>query len=67
LKIEGRTKSHYYVARTAQTYKQTINDALAGKDFQPELIGILENLAKRGYIDGFYQRHVTTPTNIKTT
>ena len=59
LKIEGRTKSHYYVARTAQTYKQAINDALAGKDFQPELIGVLENLANRGYTDGFYQRHYT--------
>ncbi len=59
LKIEGRTKSHYYVARTAQTYKQAINDALAGRDFQPELIGVLENLANRGYTDGFYQRHHT--------
>ena len=27
LKIEGRTKSHYYVARTAQVYKQAIDDA----------------------------------------
>jgi len=59
LKIEGRTKSHYYVARTAQTYKQAINDAVAGKAFQPELIGVLENLANRGYTDGFYQRHHT--------
>jgi len=59
LKIEGRTKSHYYVARTAQTYKQAINDAVAGRGFQPELIGVLENLANRGYTDGFYQRHHT--------
>ena len=59
LKIEGRTKSHYYVARTAQTYRQAIDDALAGRDFQPELIGVLENLANRGYTDGFYQRHHT--------
>ncbi len=59
LKIEGRTKSHYYVARTAQTYRQAINDALAGHSFRPELIGILENLANRGYTDGFYQRHHT--------
>ncbi len=59
LKIEGRTKSHYYVARTAQTYRQAIDDAIQGKPFQPELIGILENLANRGYTDGFYQRHHT--------
>jgi putative protease len=59
LKIEGRTKSHYYVARTAQSYRQAIDDALAGRAFQPELIGVLENLANRGYTDGFYQRHHT--------
>ncbi len=59
LKIEGRTKSHYYVARTAQSYRQAIDDALAGREFNPKLIGILENLANRGYTDGFYQRHHT--------
>ncbi|PPD21612.1 MAG: U32 family peptidase [Methylomonas sp.] len=59
LKIEGRTKSHYYVARTAQTYRQAIDDALAGRPFEPMLIGVLDNLASRGYTDGFYQRHHT--------
>ena len=59
LKIEGRTKSHYYVARTAQSYREAIDDALAGREFNPKLIGILENLANRGYTDGFYQRHHT--------
>jgi putative protease len=59
LKIEGRTKSHYYVARTAQAYRLAIDDALAGRDFNPELLGVLENLAQRGYTDGFYQRHHT--------
>jgi U32 family peptidase len=59
LKIEGRTKSHYYVARTAQVYRLAIDDALAGRPFQPELIGVLDNLANRGYTDGFYQRHHT--------
>ena len=59
LKIEGRTKSHYYVARTAQTYREAIDDALNCRTFKPELIGVLENLANRGYTDGFYQRHHT--------
>jgi U32 family peptidase len=59
LKIEGRTKSHYYVARTAQTYRVAIDDALSGKPFNPALLGTLENLAQRGYTDGFYQRHHT--------
>lgn len=59
LKIEGRTKSHYYVARTAQSYKQAINDALQGREFDTQLLGTLENLANRGYTDGFYERHHT--------
>jgi putative protease len=59
LKIEGRTKSHYYVARTAQVYRQAIDDATAGRDFDPGLLGVLENLAQRGYTDGFYVRHHT--------
>ncbi len=56
-KIEGRTKSHYYAARTAQTYRKAIDDAVAGRPFQPELMVDLEGLANRGYTDGFYQRH----------
>ncbi|GDX86082.1 hypothetical protein LBMAG43_21240 [Methylococcaceae bacterium] len=59
LKIEGRTKSHYYVARTAQTYRQAIDDGLVGREFNPESLGVLENLANRGYTDRFYQRHHT--------
>ena len=57
LKIEGRTKSHYYAARTAQVYSQAIDDAVAGREFNPDAFGVLENLANRGYTDGFYRRH----------
>lgn len=57
LKIEGRTKSHYYVARTAQIYRQAIDDAIAGKEFNLELMAQLESLANRGYTEGFLQRH----------
>ena len=56
-KIEGRTKSHYYVARTAQLYRQAIEDAIAGKEFDANLFGKLEGLANRGYTEGFYDRH----------
>ena len=57
LKIEGRTKSPYYVARTAQVYRRAIDDAVAGCPFNPRLLGELEGLANRGYTDGFFQRH----------
>ena len=32
---------------------------VAALPFQPECLGVLENLASRGYTDGFYQRHST--------
>ncbi len=57
LKIEGRTKSPYYVARTVQSYRQAIDDAVAGRGLDPALLGQLEGLANRGYTSGFYQRH----------
>lgn len=59
LKVEGRTKSLYYVARTAQAYRQAIDDAVAGRPFNIGLLGQLQGLANRGYTDGFYQRHHT--------
>lgn len=57
LKIEGRTKSHYYAARTTQVYRRAIDDAAAGRPFDPLLLDDLEALANRGYTDGFLQRH----------
>ena len=59
LKIEGRTKSQYYVARTAQTYRRAIDDAVAGRPFNPELLLELEGLSNRGYTAGFLQSCVT--------
>ncbi len=57
LKIEGRTKSFYYCARTAQVYRKAIDDAIAGKPFDDSLMGTLESLAHRGYTEGFLRRH----------
>ena len=61
-KIEGRTKSPYYVARTCQAYRQAIDDAVAGRGLDPALLGQLEGLANRGYTDGFLQRHTPHET-----
>ncbi len=58
LKIEGRTKSYFYCARTAQIYRKAIDDALAGKPFDPALMTQLEGLANRGYTEGFLRRHI---------
>jgi putative protease len=62
LKIEGRTKSPYYVARTVQSYRRAIDDAVAGRDLDPALLGQLEGLANRGYTSGFFQRHTPEET-----
>jgi U32 family peptidase len=59
VKIEGRTKSHYYTARTTQVYRRAIDDAAAGRPFDPALLADLEHLSNRGYTDGFFQRHAT--------
>jgi putative protease len=59
LKVEGRTKSIYYVARTAQVYRQAIDDAMKNRPFDLKLLGALDALASRGYTDGFYERHHT--------
>ena len=58
LKIEGRTKSHYYVARTAQVYRKAIDNASAGIPFDMSMMDELGSLANRGYTEGFYRRHV---------
>ncbi|MDQ6979383.1 MAG: tRNA 5-hydroxyuridine modification protein YegQ [Mariprofundaceae bacterium] len=56
LKIEGRTKSHFYVGRVSQAYSQALRDARAGRPFDPHLNDALNALANRGYTDGFYTR-----------
>ncbi len=56
LKIEGRTKSFYYCARTASVYRRAIDAALNNEDIIEELKAELESLAHRGYTDGFLVR-----------
>ena len=58
LQIEGRTKSHFYCARTTQVYRRAIDDAVAGREFDRSLMSDLESLAQRGYTEGFLRRHV---------
>jgi len=64
LKIEGRTKSDYYAAITARTYRQAIDDFYNGTynpDFYQDELNTLKN---RGYSDGYlvkrpYEKHDT--------
>jgi len=53
LKVEGRTKSEYYVAMVTRAYRQAIDDMMQGKTFNPELLQELDKVANRGYHTGF--------------
>ncbi|MBF0622414.1 MAG: tRNA 5-hydroxyuridine modification protein YegQ [Magnetococcales bacterium] len=57
LKIEGRTKSYFYVSRATQIYRQALDAVAAGAPFDPQWMTDLEDLGNRGYTEGFYRRH----------
>lgn len=52
-KIEGRTKSEYYVAMVTRAYRKAIDDMMSGRNFDSNLIQELDKVANRGYHTGF--------------
>ncbi|TKX30515.1 peptidase U32 family protein [Campylobacter aviculae] len=52
-KIEGRTKSEYYVALTTRTYKMAIKDTLEGKFDSSKYEKEIYTLKNRGFTDGY--------------
>jgi len=56
-KVEGRTKSVYYAAMTARSYRKAIDDMLADKPFDSQNLGDLIGVAHRRYISGFYTKN----------
>ncbi|TKX29988.1 peptidase U32 family protein [Campylobacter estrildidarum] len=52
-KIEGRTKSEYYVALTTRTYKMAVNDVLEGKFDSNKYEKEIYTLKNRGFTDGY--------------
>lgn len=60
VKIEGRTKSYYYCARTAQVYRKALDMVANGEQITEELYQDLDSLANRGYTDGFLKRHTAS-------
>ena len=67
LKIEGRTKSFYYCARTAQVYRRAIDDAAAGKPFDPTLLTTLEGRRTAATPKASYAATCTKRSRITTT
>lgn len=52
-KIEGRTKSIYYLAMITKTYRKALDDLSTGKYFDPNLVHDLQKVHNRGYTAGF--------------
>lgn len=55
-KVEGRTKSVYYAAMTARSYRKAIDDMLADRPFDSRNLEDLIGIAHRRYISGFYTK-----------
>jgi len=53
-KIEGRMKSAYYAGMSTYAYRHAIDDALAGKDFDPTWLEECGKISHRQYSTGFY-------------
>ena len=52
-KIEGRTKSIYYLSLITQSYRRAIDDMASNKPFDPRLLGETEKTANRGFTTAF--------------
>ena len=53
LKVEGRSKSIYYAASVARTYRKAIDEMSEGKEPSFDYIKELAKTANRGFIPGF--------------
>jgi U32 family peptidase len=52
-KVEGRNKTVYYLSVVAKAYRKAIDDLVAGREFDPNLLDELHRVSNRGYIPGF--------------
>lgn len=52
-KIEGRSKSIYYLAMSTQAYRRAIDELGSGKGVNPEHLETLQKIHHRGYTPGF--------------
>lgn len=52
-KVEGRSKSVYYVAMIARAYRRAMDDLEAGRPFDPEHLKDIFATSNRGFIEGF--------------
>lgn len=56
-KIEGRTKSVYYLSVITRAYRQALDAVSKGEQPAPEIINEVYSVANRGYITGFLKKN----------
>ncbi|MFC1584505.1 U32 family peptidase C-terminal domain-containing protein [Fibrobacterota bacterium] len=66
-KIEGRTRSLYYLCQAVRSYKGAVDDLETGNGISPEHRETLDKLDSRGYFPGFYGRNKEPAQNYATT
>ncbi len=52
-KIEGRSKSEYYLSRITKSYRQALNDLIEARPFNPQLLEEVQKTANRGFTSAF--------------
>ncbi len=52
-KIEGRSKSIYYLAMVTGVYRRAIEDLMQGRKFDPSLLQEIDKTANRGFTSAF--------------
>lgn len=57
LKVEGRTKSIYYVSVITRAYRQALDFVLKGQSVPEEILQEVFAVANRGYVTGFLERN----------
>ncbi len=55
-KIEGRTKSLYYLSVITRAYRHALDDILSGKSVQNKVAQEVLTIANRGYTTGFLEK-----------
>lgn len=53
-KIEGRSKSIYYLSRVTNAYREAVDDLTRNQSFNPELLEEVNKTANRGFTSAFF-------------
>ncbi len=66
-KIEGRTKSQYYLSQVCKSYRGAVDDVLAGRPIAQEHINNAHKTEGRGFFPGFFVPERQIPQNYEAT